>query len=160
MSNNSANGSIIESLCDGGIITVDSDTLANIKQYRRKGVKGLVIFEPPKPGTDILLLEHFVSDRRPGANTSFCMEEGFDREWVIYHVEKHIIMEKQDNYYYHDNKVVLSYKILHGPVRERTVKFGDFFCGFYYAKVLNDEEVEIAKKFRRIVNESFNIRRF
>lgn len=46
-----------------GKISVDMELLQDIKKYYHAGNNIVHIFEPPKIGEDILLLEHFVSSR-------------------------------------------------------------------------------------------------
>ena len=139
-----------------GKISVDMKLLQNIKKYYHAGNTTVHIFEPPKIGEDILLLEHFVSSR-DNINTRYKNEVGFDREWVIYHVER--VVAHSDNYWDPDNQVVLSYHVCKSPKRERRMRFISFFSGFYYPKVLTAEEKETVNKYRSLVDESFNIRR-
>lgn len=148
---------IVRCLCRGDILTIDNTALANIKKYYAKGAKNVRIFEPPELGTDILLLEHCVSDRLVTANTNFCMEAGFNRKCVVYHVEE--IVVKGESYYNPNNVVVLSYSVLHGPRCFRRVEFRDFYCGFYYPRVLTDDEKRVVEQHREKVNEEFSIRR-
>lgn len=150
--------SLIECLCKGGFVVLDDDRLQSIKKLYYEGEPGrVVIFQPPDLGKEILLLEHFVSDRYLSANTNFCMEVGFDRQCVVYRVEEHII--RNGDFYCGDNDVVLSYSVLHGPRCERRVKFKFFFCGLYYPLVLTEEMKGITNQFREIINDQFSIRR-
>lgn len=139
-----------------GKISVDMELLQDIKKYYHAGNNIVHIFEPPKIGEDILLLEHFVSSR-DNINTHYKNEVGFDREWVIYHVERVIV--HSDNYWDPNNQVVLSYHVFKSPKRERRMRFANFYSGFYYPKALTDEEKETVNKYRSLVDESFNIRR-
>lgn len=138
-----------------GILSVENDTLQNIRKHYRRGEKGIIIFEPPKVGSDILLLRHYVSSR-DSINTRFTNEQGFEKEWTIYHVENPILVS--DEYNNPFNRAVLTYKIMKGPYRKRLVEFRDFFSGFYYPRELTEEEKQIVRGYRKLVDETFSIR--
>jgi len=145
----------VRGLRKNGMLYVDNELLQNIKRHYKQGRMGICIFDPPEVGTDIILLEHYVSSR-DNINTRFRTEDGFDKEWVIYHVEEPKIydgMERSPK-----TRAVLSYKIMNGPVRERVIDYRDFYCGFYCAVKLTEDGLETAKRFREELNEDFCIR--
>lgn len=145
----------ISLLKDKGVLFVDNKLLENLKRNYHDGKRGITVFQPPEIGTDILLLEHYYSSRDT-INTRFTNEKGFEKEWTIYHVKEYVLSSK--DLYNPSNQVVLTYKVMKGPIRERRVEFRDFFSGFYYPRVLNDEEKEIVRKYRGLVDDTFSIR--
>lgn len=148
----------VEMLCREGKGKIKNHKLTDIKKYYRKGATGIVIFDPPKEGTDVLILEHWVDERKKSENNIFKLEDGYDRTCIIYHVEKPIIYD--NNYYNPNNKAVLSYQVNRSSRRERRLDFRSFFCGYNFARELTSEDIAVVQQFRRLVDESFDIKRF
>lgn len=147
---------IVTNLCEGGVHRVRNENLENTKaHYRRYDTE--VTFRPPEEGANILLMEHFVNTRNVSENSVYRLEKGFDKNCIVYHVERHIL--HSDNYYDPDNKVVLSYRVGQHR-REMEIMYMYFFCGFYCAKELDEEQLRIVMKYREIVDEDFDINRF
>lgn len=148
-------GQVIELLRENGIVSIDNELLENIKKHYHDGKRGIHIFEPPKIGSKILLLKHFVSTR-DNINNRFVNETGFEREWTVYTVKEYRMVT--EDYSSPNNQVILTYKVMKSPIRERRIEFRDFYCGYYYPKILTPEELENVKEYRELVDEKFDIR--
>lgn len=144
---------VVESLCDGGTYKVNNKRLENMRVCYRKG-DNIIVFDPPRENTHVLLMEHIVNERRIAENNIFRLEKGFDKSCLVYYVERYIY--HSENFYDPDNKVVLTCQIRNRQIR-RDILFMYFFCGAYCTRELTQEEQEIVKKYRELVNETYDI---
>lgn len=149
-------GGVVNALCDGDVCKVAHEQLEQRKVCYRRG-DSTIVFDPPKEHTHVLLMEHIINERRISENNMFALEKGFDRNCLVYYVERYIY--HSDDFYDPDNKVVLT--CLVGKREEtREIMFMYFFCGAYCTWELSDEEQEIVKRYRELINAKFEIRRF
>lgn len=150
------NVGVVTALCDGDSCKVEHELLNQLRVcYRRGG--SVIVFDPPREHTHVLLMEHIVNERKIMENNIFALERGFDRSCIVYYVERYIY--HSDDFYDPDNKVVLTYQV--GKHKEkREIMFMYFFCGAYCTWELSEEEQEIVKRYREFVNAKFDIRRF
>jgi len=145
--------SVVEALCDGGTYKVKNPRLKDIRVCYRRG-DSTIIFDPPKEHTYVLLMEHIVNDRKLAENNLFRLEKGFDKSCLVYYVENYIYHSK--DWYDPDNKVVLSCQVNKRKIR-REIMFMYFFCGAYCTRELTQDEQDIVRKYRELVNETYDI---
>lgn len=140
----------LSTLCDGGLVELENPILKNIMNIYQKGKGPTIVWEPPKEGTDVLILEHFNSERCPLVNNNYRMEKGNSRKYIVYHVERY---EMHSDYFYSgSNVVILSFQI--GKLKqERRMRFSDFTSGLYVAEELTAENIEEVRHNREELNE-------
>ncbi len=139
-----------------GFLTVPSERLRQRKPYI-VGNDATKIFDPPKVGDYVIVLEHFVSPRHLLLNNRFVMESEYEKKYIVYKVLSPEIIH--DDAFSPRNRAVLEYRM--GKIKRiRYIEYMNFYCGMNCCLPVTESVKRHMNECRGLVDETFEIRRF
>ncbi len=141
-----------------GFLTVPSDKLSRRQTYVC-GDRSTRIFEAPKVGDYVIVLEHYFSPRHVRQNNWYTMEEEYEKKYIVYKVLEPFVNGNNINNDDSFNRAALEYHI--GEItRVRYIEYSYIYCGFYCCLPVTESVKRHMAACRGMADETFEIRRF